>query len=222
MTLIKKGRNRLRAVVQRYGPKFAKRYLWNREFSSGRWDFLDSTADERIQSKLEKFARSGNILDLGCGSGTASVDLPPAAYSTYTGIDISDVAVQKAIERARAAGRADRNEYYQSDIVTYVPTRKFQVIIFGDSIYYIPHDQIDELLNRYSKYLENKGVFVVRIHDESGKHKPILEIINSHFQIVEKDVRATDGAEVSIVVFQPISAEQGIDSSNVLQKSQLS
>jgi len=183
---------------------------------------LDRTPDERIQSTLEKFARCGHILDLGCGSGTASLDLASAAYSSYTGIDISDIAVRKAKERAQAAGRADRNEYYQSDIVTYVPARKYQVIIFGDSIYYIPHDQIDELLKRYSRYLENDGVFVVRIHDESGKHKPILDTINSHFHIVERDVRVVDGAEVSIVVFQPISAVQGIDSSIVLQRSKAS
>jgi SAM-dependent methyltransferase len=222
MNLIQKGRNRFRAIVQRYGPDFAKRYLWNHEFSSGRWDCLDSTPDERIQAKLEKYARCGPILDLGCGSGTASVDLASAAYSSYTGIDISDVAVRKAKGRARVAGRADRNEYYQSDIITYVPTRKFQVVVFGDSIYYVPHDQIDDLLKRYSKYLENEGVFVVRIHDESGKHKRILETINLHFHIVERDVRIVDGAEVSIVVFQPISVEQTIDSSNVLQTSKVS
>jgi len=222
MSLIQKGRNRLRAIVQRYGPNFAKRRLWNHEFSSGRWDFLDRTPDERIQSKLEKFARHGNILDLGCGSGTASLDLAPAAYSIYTGIDISDIAVRKAKERAQEAGRADRNEYYQSDIVTYVPARKYQVIIFGDSIYYIPHDQIADVLKRYSRYLENEGVFVVRVHDESGKHKPILETINSGFRVIETDVRVTDGAEVSIVVFQPISAEQGIDLTIVLQKSEVS
>src|SRR5580693_6732087 len=115
MNLTLKVRNRLRAVVQRYGPNFAKRHLWNHEFSSGRWDCLDRTPDERIQAKLEKFARCGAILDLGCGSGTASVDLASATYSSYTGIDISDVAVRKAKDRARAAGRADRNEYYQSD-----------------------------------------------------------------------------------------------------------
>jgi SAM-dependent methyltransferase len=222
MSLTLKVRNRIRAVVQRYGPNFAKRYLWNHEFASGRWDCLDRTPDERIQAKLKKFARCGAILDLGCGSGTASVDLAPAAYSSYTGIDISDVAVRKAEERARAAGRANRNEYYQSDIVTYVPARKYQVIIFGDSIYYIPHDQIADVLKRYSKYLENDGVFVVRVHDESGKHKPILETINFHFHMVETDVRVVDGAEVSIVVFQPISTEQGVDSNAVLQRSDVS
>lgn len=208
MTLTLRARNLFRAIVQRHGPNFAKRYLWNREFSSGRWDCLDKTGDERLQTELEKYARHGHILDLGCGSGTASVDLAPAAYSTYTGIDISDVAVQKAKERAYKAGRAESNEYYQSDIVTYVPARQYQVIIFGDSIYYVPHNQIDELLKRYSEYLATDGVFLVRIHDENGKHRRILETIESHYHVVERNSRAIDGAQACVVAFRPASTDE--------------
>jgi SAM-dependent methyltransferase len=202
-TMRLKARNLLRAIVQKYGPRFAKKHLWNREFSSGRWNCLDNTGDARVQIQIEKYADHGHILDLGCGSGTTSVDLNPATYSSYTGVDISDVAVQKAKTRAREAGREHSNEYFQSDILTYVPVRQHKVILFGDSIYYVPQGQISELLRRYSAYLTKDGVFLVRIHDESGKHRRILETIENSYRVVEKDVRVIDGAELSVVVFRP-------------------
>lgn len=207
MSLTQKMRNVSRALVQRYGPKPIKRYLWNREFAAGRWDCLDKTGGERGHAQIEKYAANGHILDLGCGSGTTSVELNPAAYSRYTGVDISDVAVQKAKDRAREAGRADRNDYYLSDIATYMPKEKYEVILFGDSIYYVPHNQLDALLKRYSEYLSENGVFVVRMHDTSGKHRRIVDAIESHYQLVEKDSRAVDQSTACVIVFRPVSTQ---------------
>lgn len=204
MTLITKARNSLRGLVQAYGPKPAKRLLWNREFSTGKWDFLDKTGDRSMQSKIEKHADNGHILDLGCGSGTTGIDLNPDRYISYTGVDISDVAIKRAKSRARQSGRQERNQYLEADIFTYVPNQLCDLILFGDSIYYIPHSQIRGLLKRYSEYLANRGVFLVRIHDVSGKHKRILEIIEEEYQVVEKDLQTSVGATSCIIAFKPI------------------
>src|SRR5207302_1316035 len=98
--LARKIRNLVRGLVQRYGPSRVKRHVWNREFSSGRWACLESTVGESIHSQVEKYANYGGVLDLGCGPGTISVELDPETYSFYTGVDISDVAIQKGRRRA--------------------------------------------------------------------------------------------------------------------------
>lgn len=198
-----KMQNILRALVQQYAPKSAKKYLWDHEFSSGRWNFLDKIGDERGHPQIEKYAAKGHILDLGCGSGTTSVELDATAYISYTGVDISNVAVEKAKIRAQEAGRESRNAYHQSDIFTYIPQRKYEVILFGDSIYYFPHNQVHLLLMRYSKYLASDGVFLVRMFDANGKHGRILEIIESHYQVCEKELLKKDSAEACIIAFRP-------------------
>ena len=121
MFLARKMRNISRALLQVYGTKRVKRLLWNSEFAHGRWNALDSTPDDWIYPFIEKHARGGSILDLGCGSGNTGNELNPGAYSHYTGVDISDVAIDKARTRTQAHGRAETCRYLQSDIVDYVP-----------------------------------------------------------------------------------------------------
>lgn len=202
MTLVRKAHNFLRRLVQWYGPEPAKRHLWNDEFADGRWSCLEKTGDESVHLKVEKYADNGCILDLGCGPGTTSLELNPAAFSSYTGVDISNVAIEKARARAQETGRADCNEYCQADILTYEPARQYNVILYGDSIYYVPPRRIAAMLTRYSVYLSSRGVFIARIFDVSGTHRHILDIIESQCEIVEKYLN--EQTHVCIIVFRPV------------------
>ena len=125
----------------------------------------------------------------------------PASYRRYVGVDISDVAIDKARIRSRENRREETNSYSQADIFDYVPTQKFDVILFRDSIYYIPHGKVPRLLDRYSSYLSEGGVFVVRMLNANGKYSTILDAIDSKFQIVDKHVSKDPLAIV--IVFRP-------------------
>ena len=197
----KKTHNVFRSLVQRYGPEDAKRKLWNGEFASGHWSQLEAGGDEIVHLLVERYASTGSILDLGCGPGTTGIELDPAAYSIYTGVDISDVAVLKARNRAQMAGRAERNQYLQSDILTYVPMRPYDVILYGESIYYVPVRRVAAMLDRYATYLTPGGVFVVRFCEVTGKLREILDIIEGHFQVVEKHLR--EQTRTCLIVFRP-------------------
>ena len=204
MNLKLKAKNVFRMLVQKYGSEHAKQRLWNDEFVAGRWKCLDSTGEESIRFYVEKYANQGAILDLGCGSGTTGIELNPASYSFYTGVDISDVALIKAKARALEVGVADRREYCDADILTYVPERQYSVILFGDSIYYIPSGRIVSVLSRYAKYLSANGVFAVRLFDVSGKLLQILQLIESHFLVMDKQLN--DQTHVCNIVFCPDDA----------------
>ena len=202
-TVTQKARNVFRGLVQRYGSGQTKRRLWNGEFSAGRWNFLDATGDESIHVKIEQYANNGHVLDLGCGTGTTGLELNPALYRFYTGVDVSDIAVQKAASRARDAGRENTNAYVQCDIETYVPARPCNVILFGESIYYIPSRKILDQLTRYSRHLTPDGVFLVRIFDVSARHRPILDIIEKNFSVVDKHLHPSQQGQVCVIVFRP-------------------
>lgn len=173
---------------------------------------MDQTGDESVHLQVEKYANNGGILDLGCGPGTTSIELNPAAYSFYTGVDISDVAVQKARRRAQEAGRAGRNEYCQSDILTYEPARQYDVILYGESIYYVPPRRIAAMLGRYSAHLTSGGVFIARMFDLSGERQRILDTIESHFDVVEKHLH--EQTQVCVIVFRPATEARRVTIAN--------
>jgi|RhiMetdeSRZDD1v2_1073273.scaffolds.fasta_scaffold56458_5 SAM-dependent methyltransferase len=201
MFLARKVRNFSRSLLQVYGTKRLKRFLWNSEFARGRWNALDSTPGDWIYPFVERYARGGSILDLGCGSGNTATELNPGTYSHYTGVDISDVAIDKARTRTQAHGRADRCRYLQSDIVDYVPTQHFDVILFRESIYYVERGTITPMLQRYRNFLaQPDGVFIVRM--AGGEHEcgRVLGIIEESFEIIER--AAFTGPDAIIVVFR--------------------
>src|SRR5262249_53045963 len=175
----------LRGMKQRWGSPAAKRVLWNKEFAQGRWDHINDTSGDVIYAYIEKYSKNGSILDLGCGSGNTGCEVRIDAYRNYTGVDISDVAIERATRRSQALGRSDKNRYYQSDIMAYRPTQKYDVILFRESIYYIPRRGIKETLDRYCQFLKEEGVFVIRC-SVTQQGEDILGSIGSEYRTVEK------------------------------------
>jgi SAM-dependent methyltransferase len=144
-------RNRARALFQIYGTRKTKEALLDAEFAAGEWAFLDETSGDIVYSLIGEWARGGSILDLGCGSGITANELKPRAYRKYTGVDMSSVALERAKARSALTHRSDRVHFVQSDVLTYVPTEEFNVILFRESIYYIATNEIISLLMRYAR-----------------------------------------------------------------------
>jgi SAM-dependent methyltransferase len=199
MKLSVKIKNVLRGLKQSWGTSRIKRNLWNKEFAEGRWDFIENTAEDIIYSFIEKYSRNGSILDLGCGSGNTGCELNSDKYGDYTGVDISDVAIEKAVRRSVVNGRDKKNHYHQSDITAYTPLQKFNVILFRESIYYIPRVKIKSVLDHYSKFLKTDGVFIVRWHDQR-QGGTILNLLGDAYELVERYSPTDTGPMV--MVFQ--------------------
>ncbi len=192
--------NKVRNVLQVYAGETVRGKLWDAEFSSGRWNCLDSTEGDVVYKFVEKYLHKGSILDLGCGSGSTGNELASDAYQYYMGVDISAVALAKARSRTKENAREIRNEYVQSDISTYEPLKHFDVILFRDSLYYIPRKKIKTVLTRYSHYLNPDGVFVVRMCDGNHRFKAIKEIIADNFDVVETQL--FDQPNALVLVFR--------------------
>jgi SAM-dependent methyltransferase len=201
MRATQKVENVLRGLLQRYGSQNIKRRLWNHEYAQGRWKCLDTMASDCVYPHVEKHAKNGSILDLGCGPGAVGNELNAGAYHSYTGVDICDMAVEKARSRTSENGRADKNRYFQSDIFSYVPAQQYDVIFFGDSIYYFSNDRISVMLRRYSKHLARDGVFIVRSWLLKDRHRGIIRNIENEFDVVEKQLY--NRSELCVIVFRP-------------------
>jgi SAM-dependent methyltransferase len=193
--------------LKAYGPSKAKKILWDREFSGGKWDFIDDTAKDYIYGHLEKHSKNGSILDLGCGPGNTANELAVTAYTNYVGVDISEAALNKATRRTKENGRANKNTFVHSDFLGFVPSQKFDVILFRESMYHVPQGKIKAVLDQYSAYLKEGGVFIVRMvlrgQDGSSNNRPkaMVNVMETEFDVVEKSVYGKQ--EVTILALRP-------------------
>jgi SAM-dependent methyltransferase len=185
MSILQRIRNFRRGVLLKWGTAKAKRRIWNQEFSCGRWTCLEHTEGDCLYPILEKYCAGGDILDLGCGSGNTGNELNLNAYRHLSGVDISAEAVRQATERSRLNHRAQKNTYRQGDIEAFLPEQRFRVILFRESIYYIPLLKVKALLNRYQGFLEVDGVFITRFYDRNSS-SGIIALIEKHFSLKER------------------------------------
>jgi SAM-dependent methyltransferase len=208
MLVARKVENRLRGLIQLYGTPRIKKRLWDIEFSQGRWDFLDATPGDCIYPHVERYANHGCILDLGCGSGSTANELDATAYREYIGVDISVVALERARRRSEENGRTAKNHYVRSDILGYTPSRRFDVIVFRDSIYYVAWSRVPTVLDHYSQFLTDNGVFIVRMPDGADTYKPITDTITRNFDLI--DSHASDEQHAVVIIFRPRRNKQAI------------
>jgi SAM-dependent methyltransferase len=203
-------KSKIVSFLKSYGPSKVKKLLWDKEFSQGQWNFIDDTTGDCVYENLEKYAKNGTILDLGCGPGNTANELAATAYQSYVGVDISEAALEKARKRTIENGRAEKNTFIREDFVNYEPIQKFDVILFRESIYHVPMGRIKETLDRLSNYLREGGVFIVRLFttdaESGGREKPrptaMIRIMETEFEVVEKN--KYDGArQAYVLVLRP-------------------
>jgi len=211
-----------RGFLLSYGPTPVKKFFWNREFSNGKWNFIDNTAGDCVYSHLERFAANRTVLDLGCGPGNTANELAPV-YRKYLGMDISEEALAKARRRSERNGRVEMNSFEQGDFLSYVPPQKFDVILFREAMYHVPLGKVKIILDRFSEYLADDGVFIVRLYVlENGKTKSrpsaMIGIMENEFDVVEKGFYKDSGA--TVIVFRPKRVAAAVNSkTNVARHS---
>jgi len=186
-------------MLKRCGPSFLRARIWDKEFNSGQWDYLDSTKDDYIYGYLQNYAAGGKILDMGCGSGNTGTELPYDSYSTYDGIDISTSAVRRAEKRSEMQGRQQKNRYFIGDILTFTPDEMYDVILFRESMHYFSTRKVVKILGQYKKHLTDTGVFVVRLCDRL-RYWEILSVIRKRFRVLGEHPHPTTNA--IIVIFR--------------------
>ena len=203
----------IKSVLKSYGHSNVKRLLWDKEYSGDKWNFADNTLGDCVYIHLEKYVRNGSILDLGCGTGNTATELAASVYRRYVGVDISETGLRKAMRRSHDAGRTDKNHFERGDFLNYVPTQQFDVILFRESMYHVPLHKIKTMLDRYSLYLKDGGVFVVKMNASGGKlarPKAMVGVMETEFDVMEKQQYGDSGP--TVIVFRPnLPITKGVD-----------
>ena len=207
MQIARKLQNVVRALKQQWGSTSAKHRLWDDEYASGRWDHCEHSPESRVYSYIQKYSVNGSILDLGCGFGNAGNELPADSYRQYTGVDISDVALARATARSQAEGRGEKNRFFQGDIIAWQPDQKYDVILFRESIYYVPQIRIKATLDHYASHLTPTGVLIVNVGPNGTTNaRYIFDLIKRNYHPIET-YSAPDSDEF-VAVFRANSSVQ--------------
>ena len=192
------------SITKRWGSQSAKQRVWDSEYRGGKWDVSQEqlAGTDPIYQSLDRYGVDARILDLGCGGGVTALEMT-SEYREYVGVDVSDVAVASAIHAVSLdPKRAGKTSFCVGDIANFRPAGEFNVILFRESIYYLPLHQIKKALNHYSAFLGKNGVFIVRLCNRY-KYTSISELLQKNLQIDQKFLPAD--SKTAIIIGSPAS-----------------
>lgn len=164
--------------LTRYAGSAIRRCSFDQYYKSGRRDYLDSDHSREMVRVVEKYANKGRILDMGCGPGILVSLLNTGSFEYYRGIDASSEAI--AIARKRVS---EKNNFDVGDIQSYECEDDFDLIVFEESLYYVPFFRY-RLLKRYCRRLRPDGMFIVTVADPK-RFRRMIRMIRKQFQIIE-------------------------------------
>jgi SAM-dependent methyltransferase len=180
----------------RFGWKKLRSQAFDAKYRSGDWSFGDDGSGA-LASVIRDYLNKGDLLIMGCGGASILKDFQTDEISSSLGIDLSEEAI-------RLANRfASKNiTFYVADMMTFKSPHAVDVILFSESLYYIPENKQQLLLRQLSADLKPSGAFIVTLA-ESKRYKGMLDSIRHHFCVLED--RTFSGSARHLLVFRPSS-----------------
>ena len=147
-----------------------------------KWNYLNTLSELGHYSIINgyiSFFKFKNILDVGCGEGILFSKINPELYDKYVGIDVSKTAI-KSFQKIKNK----KTELVISDLTKYNSNKKFDLIIFCESLYYT--NKPIKVLNNYSKFLSHNGKIIISVHKKEGLNFN-WERIRANFKLIDSN-----------------------------------
>lgn len=139
-----------------------KREDWNRRYADV--ENLWSAKPNRFLVAEVADVPPGRALDLACGEGQNAIWLATLGWDV-TGVDFSDVAIEKA--RARAERDGVGVEFVCADLLTYAPqVGAYDLVLL--LYFHLPPDELRLVLAKGVSALAEGGTFVILGHDRTN------------------------------------------------------
>jgi 2-polyprenyl-6-hydroxyphenyl methylase/3-demethylubiquinone-9 3-methyltransferase len=145
---------------------------WDYQYGRGEWEGLaneHARFDAVIALIRENYSLPA-ILEIGCGKALMLQRLQQGDFSSFIGIDLSEVAIDYAKQY-----ESDHIHFVCADMQTYMPPQHFDVIAFNESLYYAKDPA--QVFANYRAYLKPGGSIIVTAFENkyTAKLWPALE-----------------------------------------------
>lgn len=154
---------------------------WDEEYRSHMWDYLsDITEYARysvVYGYIRKFIADEGILDMGCGAGILYDMLLEGEKSNYTGVDLSEEAVKIA------SSKTSKDIFHCADINHYVPHKRYDVIVFNESLQYVPNTP--SKLLEYARHLSPEGVIISSLYSHKNTQDPDYTMVEHKIEEID-------------------------------------
>ena len=178
----------IHGIATRLGWKSLRALAFDEKYRNGAWNF--SAEDSDLMRVIETYAAKGNILALGCGTARQVSSLKPGSFESFVGVDLSPEAIAQANKRA-----GDRVRFEVGDMTKYQCRRRFEVILFPDSIYYVNAWSRGKLLRRMRESLSPGGRIIITIA-QPQRYADILNMIRQDFKVDVDMARPANGGHL--------------------------
>ena len=171
---------------------------WEEEYQRGHWNYLFEGKERPNQMVVLGYVMqhhpSPSVLDVGCGEGVLFSMLQRFPLAEYHGVDVSEEAIARVRSRAHSASNAmgpPRVVLSRADFETFNPPRRYDVIVFNNSLMYA--DDPLWVLERFANHLAPEGIIVASMCYNRWQF-PIWKRIAGRFRTVHAaEVTNEDG-----------------------------
>ena len=164
---------------------------WEKEWSTGAWDYLENIATERARTAviggvfIDMYSsKNASVLDVGCGEGAISDFINSEQKARYVGIDFSKEAIKLAKSK-----RQNPMKFVHIGAAEFQPSHKFDVVVFSEVLYYVDHEAV---IQKYIKLLNPNGIIIISIF-----HPAEQLLYENIFQYARKVMKLIDEMEMS-------------------------
>jgi 2-polyprenyl-3-methyl-5-hydroxy-6-metoxy-1,4-benzoquinol methylase len=201
----------------------------DRSFGHSYRHFLVPQWVPKIEGLTDVLTNGGRVLDVGCGSGIALVELATAfPEASFVGVDSHPLAVERAQERAATAGVSSRVTFQVGLADEIASEETFDAIFFIEAL----HDMgdPDAAIRRASANLATDGILVVieinaadtRTEQIAGPMAPMHFAASTALctpgALSQRGPRAL-GNQVGVARWREIFAENGFSSLEELDRT---
>jgi 2-polyprenyl-3-methyl-5-hydroxy-6-metoxy-1,4-benzoquinol methylase len=179
-------------IASRFGGAGLRAAAFDQKFRNGAWNF---DVDVEVGLLLERYGRNGTVLIMGCGAAAGLGEVDAKTFSSVLGVDISTEALQRASRHS-----APNIKFQQCDMLKFKSSELYDLVVFSESLYYVPRFRRKSFLKKHSESLKPSGCFVVTVA-QPQKFISILRMIRRNFRVVED--RGFEGSNRHLIVFRP-------------------
>lgn len=163
-------------LVTKFGSLKLRGLAFDEKYRRGHWIF---PSDDGLSAVIHRYLRGGDLLIMGCGGASVLEGVESQGLKSVLGIDLSQEAIRLA-----SRFTSDKISFQLADMVTFVCLHPYDLILFPESLYYVPVASQESLLKRLAEHLKPGGVFVATFA-QAKRYNNMIDRIRRNFVVLE-------------------------------------